>query len=436
MKRIFFILAIFLKWSVTVIGLAIISILAFTLGFRSWSPNESRLQAGARHLAAEQSTVAPSVLGRQREMKSEAMDQRNQLLEDATAAVRFGGKLGLGTARAMQLVEQLGPHQFANAFAAALEGERTSSREKIAGLILNHWATLDPNAAMNACAAAFANREEFLNRSYMPFLHFAKADPAGAFEAWKKYFVPLDKDYDNSTEFRLNTIFSEWGRQDFETAFFEFSKLNGEEAETALGGLLNTTNRDRTLELLKESGHADMLSAAREKIVGDLSNSGSHGEAIAWMDSLEIETGAKEPLEEEIAWGWFNANQREAAQWLIERSDDTNRSQRLAQIARRWVDWEANAAGEWLGEVMEQYGADADRAIRYFATGIARQDPATALDWIAAIQSPAERQKAAERVGLQFSQRLMEGVETWVENSQLNEIDRATVLAKSKQRRF
>ena len=83
-----------------------------------------------------------------------------------------------------------------------------------------------------------------------------------------------------------------------------------------------------------------------------------------------------------------------------------------------------------------QYGAEADKAVRYFATTIAQQDPATALDWIATIEDPAERLKAADRVGREFGERMTERVESWIDSSKLGDAERAVVLEASNRTQF
>ena len=431
-------LLVAIKWSAVVAGLAVASVLGFSLGWKSWSADKSTLEASA------QRSVALSVKGTEvpasAAAKLSATEVIDVFLDDALGAVRFSGAMGLGKAQAFKLVESLRPSQLPSAFAAAIEEPRTSSRDRVIDFLLDRWARIDPQKAFPACAEAFeSDREAFLERARMPLFYFAKTDAASAYAAWRDHFSPLDKDYDNSTELPLSGVFSSWAKQDFDAAYAEYLNLTGEEAEYALRGLINDDDpeqRDRVLELVEQSGDTEALAKARSSIVRSLARAGEHDQAVAWLEEQNLDVVSRAPLEESLANGWFYSSPADAAAWLIERSDDSNRPERMADFAQTWADWEANAAGEWLGKMVEEHGSQADLAIGKFARTIANQDPPTALDWVAAIEDDKLRQIAARRVGGQFSMRMIDGVEAILADSPLSETDKLVVLEASKKRRY
>ncbi|MCB1100146.1 MAG: hypothetical protein KDN22_31570 [Verrucomicrobiae bacterium] len=425
------------RWALLAAAIVIVLLVTFALGWKSWSPSGKVLQASARRTV--EMTTNPEGASKLKLTRA-YKNMIGATIDDAIGAIRFGGGMGVGEAKAFKLVEDLEPSQLPTAFAKAMASPRTSSRDRLIDFILDRWARLDPAKAVAACAEAFGNdRQVFLDRTRMPMNHFAEAAPASAYAAWQKHYSPLNKDYDNSTEFQLSGIFSSWARQDLEAAFTAYHHLNGDDADYALRGLIgygDEQRRDQVLALVEASGDTSALAEARKAIVDSMARSGAYVKAIEWMEAQNLDAGLRAPLEEEIAEGWFSQSPKEAAAWLLERSDDSNRADRLAEIARDWADWEANAAGEWLGKMIEDYGAQADKAIGRFAQTVANQDPSAAIEWVAAITDDTERQKAAERVGQQFSMRMMEGVEAILSDSSLNESDRATVLDASRVRRF
>ncbi|HUF62594.1 MAG TPA: hypothetical protein VMN36_11015 [Verrucomicrobiales bacterium] len=189
--------------------------------------------------------------------------------------------------------------------------------------------------------------------------------------------------------------------------------------------------RAQALALLEESGDVHALAEGRKTLVKRLARSGDHEQAIDWLDQQNLDPQTRVPLEEEIAEGWFPQAPSEAAAWLLSRSDDNTRAKRLAEITGDWADWEANAAGAWLGRMVEEYGPQADQAIGRFAESVATKDPSTALEWLATITNDAERQKAAQLIGRRFSMSMMDGVDSLLTDSPLGETDRAIVLEAS-----
>ena len=146
------------KWASVVVGLIVLTVAAFAIGWKSWVPPKMQLQASTRP-TLEASTRANDLV-RNTNIKEKPAQPVDQLIEDAMGAARFGGGMGLGSAKAMQLIESLKGSELPRAFAAVVEGELTASREKIAQLILDNWSRIDPNAAMEACAATFTSREK------------------------------------------------------------------------------------------------------------------------------------------------------------------------------------------------------------------------------------------------------------------------------------
>ncbi len=419
-----------MKWMLLCGALLIVLLGAFVLGWKSRTSEKEILKGDA----VDRGPRVPTIIGTSNSESDKAETEGpERLLSTAIGTLRFGGRMG--EAEAFQMVEDLEKADLPNAFATAIGLPPTPSRDRLIDFLLDRWARIDPPSAFAACADAFgSDRESFLARARMPLLYLGREDPASAFAAWRKHYAPLDEAYDDSTEFQLSGIFTNWARKDFETAFQEYLNLGGENAKYALRGLFDHGNLDqrvRVLTLLEESGEVDALAEGRKTLVKRLARSGDHEQAIAWLDQQNLDAQIRAPLEEGIAEGWFPQAPGEAAAWLLSRSDDSNRGKRLAEITRDWADWEANAAGAWLGRMVEEYGPQSDKAIGRFAESIATKDPSTALEWLATITNDAERQKAAQLIGRRLSMTMMDGVDLLLTDSPLGEEDRAIVLEAS-----
>ncbi len=165
------------------------------------------------------------------------------------------------------------------------------------------------------------------------------------------------------------------------------------------------------LEWLEASGDENILTEARKTVVKELPHT------------------QREILEEEVAEAWFETDQPGAAAWLMERSDDANRPDRIRELIRDWAEWEANAAGHWLTTMIETHGTQADPGVAMFARQIARQDPSSALEWLGAISDAGLRSKTANSLTEIWNRQGMGGrVHSLVAESSLPETDRRTVL--------
>lgn len=418
LKRIPFIV---FKWVFVLSLFAVLVVTGFVSGWKSLSPRQDRVEIAAR------GRVQSPLPAERHRPKQRALQAT---VEDARAGIRFGDHLVLGEAKAFAVIEALSLSQLPAAFAEAVAQPRTSSGDRLIDIILNRWARLDPAAAVAACAETFhSERERFLQRARMPLYYLARKDPAAAFAAWQAHWASLDEGYDDSTEFELGNVFQAWAKQDSDAAFDAYSSTSlGEAANYAIRGIISGTpsgQRDAMLGRLEKAGDVAMLAEARKTIVSRMARAGSVEDAIAWLDSLEIDPNARAPLEEELAEKWFHSDQEAAAAWLLEHSDDTNRPNRLKELARDWADWEPNAAGEWLGLMVEQHGAEADPAIAMFAQSIAEKDPGAALEWLGIISDAGERRQAAERLGKDWARRHPERpLNEILTHSSLSEADR------------
>lgn len=396
-------LHVFLKVTLVVL----LAMIGFFLGWKSYSADKRAVQ---EMVSGGEMASALLPMNRQFSKGSQGLTE----LEKVRAALRFNDGTGLGEARAYLEIEDWSSSQLAEAFASAIGQPRTASGDRLIDMILDRWAKVDPAAAVSACSEAFlSDRERFLNRARMPLHHLAKKDPAAAFEAWRAHWEPLDKDYDDATEFQLTGVFSAWADQDLESALSQVeSAALGEATGYAVKGILTQAMNDagqleKAFTWLESQGDQKMLDEGREAVVSHLTRTGKVDEAIAWVDALEIGDVERAPLENELAGNWFHEDQHAATEWLLARSDDANRSDRIKEFARDWADWEANAAADWLGEMMARYGSQADAGVGAFARQVASKDPAAALEWLGAITDPDLRVKTAGRLAEDWSRRQM-----------------------------
>ncbi len=359
-----------------------------------------------------------------------------QAMGDAKAFVRFDRRLQGGEATAYRLIENLSTAELAKAFAESLSQPRTASGEKLIDFILDCWAQVDPHGAVDACADAFyKDRDRFLNRAHIPLYHLAKTDPNSAMAAWQTHWRPLDRDHDNSSEYALKVVFQHWAERDMEEALSTYQETSlGSASDYAFEGILAQAAHDESqralaLSLVEAMGDPARTRKAHEAVIGHLNVE----DAMAWLESQSFPNIQTEPLEEELARRWLRTDQEGASAWLLARSHEGNRPGRIAEMVRLWADWEPNAAGEWLGEMIAQHGAQADQGVARFAREVAIREPAAALEWFGAINDARLREQTAERLASDWAHREMSAtVETLIPSSLLTESDQHLIRAHLK----
>ncbi len=394
-----------LKTILAIVLAIVLAVIGFLGGWKSYSGTPSEVQEVMSKHEAESSMLP------QHRQPSSKRDLA-ATFADTQAAVRFSGRLSHGTAAAYAKLRELSPSQLAEVFALAIAAPRTSSGDEMIDLILDCWAQADPDAAVSGCVEAFrGDREQFLERARMPLHYLAERDPQAAFVAWQKHWQPLDKGYDNSSEFQLTSVFRAWGQRDLSAALAAYDAANlGEAGEYAIEGILSQTlddsaQRDAVLAHLEANGNPGIIAKARETVIENMTRAGDVAKAVTWLEDLPVEPQERAALEEELATHWFRADQRSAAAWLLERSDDGNRPDRIKLLIRDWAGWEPNAAGVWLGEMIRAFGQQADPGIAMFAHRVAAKDPSSALEWLQAVGDPELRLKTAKRLGDEWQRR-------------------------------
>ncbi len=358
-------------------------------------------------------------------------------LAKASALMRHDDGV-LARAQLTLMIEEIDPALLGDAFAEACHAAkgRRIPADPIVSAILNRWLKLNPQAAYNASfdvptwGMPDMRRDTQLELARMPLIELSKRDPVAAYEAWRERMAPLDRDYDNGTEFQLSGVFRSWAEQDFDAALSEIEKLSRDEAKEAVSGVLGAAP-DRQSELLatiEQSGDHKLLKDVKSDIVQNMVRGGETKEAIAWVDGQPVE--ARADLERELAGWWLWEDPHAAGEWYLARGDESDLDHRIETIVRRWAEWEPNAAGEWLGQMADEHGGLADRAKARFARTIVDKDAESALQWLESITDDATRLTAAESIGRQFQRRGEQGNRSLIEASSLADDEKQALLGK------
>ncbi len=363
---------------------------------------------------APQPTVSESLLNLENRSNRESTNRASisETLLEARELIRYDNG-SLGRARLTLMIEDIDPALLDEAFAEACQlakGSRLQSDPVVWGILMR-WSKIDPRAAYHAPFEVVTwgtedmRRDTQLDLTRMPLIELSKRDPKAAFDAWNEHMPQLDKDYDNSTEFLLNSIFESWADQDFDKALAAIEGLNRDEAEEAIGGIISS-NPDRQSEILSKienAGDEKLLMEVKGDIVTQMVRNGRRKEAIAWVDQQPMSSRPK--LEKELAEWWLHEDPRGAGDWYLARGNEGDLDRRIETIVRRWAEWEPNAAGEWLGRTAEEHGALADRAKARFARTIIDKDLESALNWLESIINNESKLEAARTIGNDLQRR-------------------------------
>jgi len=262
--------------------------------------------------------------------------------------------------------------------------------------------------AERATVEAIPDRKKRLGQLTLLCQHWAKVDPQAALQALLDASA-ADTDPDRTPIYSAFSYFFEaWARtHGWDAAFAAAKGVNDSGArQFALRQLgheaLQKCERpaERLTELLAAAPDSDrtaMLSSAMR--MWGLRAGADPAGITAWIDALPRDSLPADhltQLERAAASACMAKNARLAADWLLSRATKENRSEHLRNLVQEWAVIAPNACGEWLRT--QPFGPDMDPAIEFFSQIIVRDDGESAVQWASRTSDPVRRERLLQIV--------------------------------------
>lgn len=261
--------------------------------------------------------------------------------------------------------------------------------------LIIRWVRLEPAAAYEYAVEHMDSNSVFLHREKIEDIvldMWASVDPEGALARWRS--LPEEK---RASPYRTGRIIRAIGENDLTLALSTMETLPEEYHYESLRALSRTPKNEEQRQVLfdRVAQLSDMKQ--RAKIIAQ----NLHGWAretdsetvVAWLDQSDLPKNEFHEVEDSLGRQWFYEDHKGAAEWLLSRATTPERrAVVLKDMTSVWVNYDAAAAAEWLGS--QPLDETAAPAMRRLAERIARHHPEDAVEWAAAITDPQEKKHA------------------------------------------
>ncbi|NBR70931.1 MAG: hypothetical protein EBQ51_08490 [Verrucomicrobia bacterium] len=227
-------------------------------------------------------------------------------------------------------------------------------------------------------------------------------------------------------------IMERWGQLDGANAVAYGEKLF---AETGNPDLLKDamrgwgqTNPMASLQYAQSMGVSDGL---RRDILRDLvrdwaDRSPQAAAAYAASNRLDLGRGGTTAL---IADRWSKQDPQTAANWAMSLPQGKEQIRALDELVQNWCDLNLQAAADFVSR--QQPGVNKDAMVGTLAREVAKQDPASALKWVATIQDGGVQENTAWSIYQRALRRDPEGAQQMLQSSPLPIPTKQSLLAKA-----
>jgi len=227
-------------------------------------------------------------------------------------------------------------------------------------------------------------------------------------------------------------IMERWGQLDGANAVAYGEKLL---AETGNPDLLKDairgwgqTNPTASLQYAQSMGVSDGL---RRDILRDLvrdwaDRSPQAAAAYAASNRLELGRGGTTAL---IADRWSKQDPQTAANWAMSLPPGKEQLRALDELVQNWCDLNLQSAADFVSR--QQAGINRDTMVGTLAREVAKQDPASALKWVATIQDGGMQESTGWSIYQRALRRDPEGAQLMLQSSPLSSALKQSLLEKA-----
>jgi hypothetical protein len=227
-------------------------------------------------------------------------------------------------------------------------------------------------------------------------------------------------------------IIERWGQLDGANAVAYAEKLF---AETGNPDLLKDamrgwgqTNPTASLQYAQSMGVSDGL---RRDILRDLvrdwaDRSPQAAAAYAASNRLELGRGGTTAL---IADRWSKQDPQTAANWAMSLPPGKEQLRALDELVQNWCDLNLQSAADFVSR--QQAGINRDTMVGTLAREVAKQDPASALKWVATIQDGGMQESTGWSIYQRAIRRDPEGAQSMLQSSPLSSALKQSLLEKA-----
>jgi hypothetical protein len=223
-----------------------------------------------------------------------------------------------------------------------------------------------------------------------------------------------------------------WGQLDGANAVAYAEKLF---AETGNPDLLKDAMRGwgqsdpmASLQYTQSMGVSDGL---RRDITRDLvrdwaDRSPQAAAAFAASNSLEVGRGGLTSL---IADRWSKQDPQTAANWAMSLPAGKEQLRALDELVQNWCDLNLQSAADFVSR--QQAGINKDAMVGTLAREVAKQDPASALKWVATISDARMQESTSWSIYQRALRRDPEGAQLMLQSSPLSSALKQSLLEKA-----
>ncbi|MEM7386078.1 MAG: hypothetical protein AAF514_14150 [Verrucomicrobiota bacterium] len=351
-----------------------------------------------------------------------------EVIQGAELVLKGGGMMDMsGMVKVWGMLQDIPASDIPKALEYLENNSSPQGRMMLQMALLSRWGEEDGGAAM-----AYANNVKGMAKMagvMSVAAAWSKKDPDGALN-W--YLENKDENGGGAgmgmmggAQGSLMSIFQTMGARDLDNAFAKLNALESDEdRRMALNGLSSVGmmggDHGAVLEKMNTLEDPELRKTGRTSVLSQWGMFEPES-AARWLDSAELVEGeSRNDMARQIASGWLNMNPREAADWLVEGSEEpAERSQNIAHAVGQWVHRDANAAGEWLSQF--EPGPELDPAMQRFATGVAGNDGESAFAWASQIADDDTRNSTLSTVYHQVVQKQPDLAAEQLENSGMPE---------------
>ena len=225
-------------------------------------------------------------------------------------------------------------------------------------LLLARYAELDPKTALSYVDSLKGFQHDMGQQTVLSA--WAVKDPVEA----AQYFDAIAEDMDafDASQAAAGTLAAEWARQDPDSALEWADSLPDELRGEAFG------------RIMAQMSHDDLDEAT---------------ELLSAIEPGDERTGMLQTLVDQ----WAHQAPREAADWVMENTDDADRLIAVESLMGAWMTLSPMEASQWLADLPNS-GAKDSAILAMTASRAVQRDPEANVAWSASIQDPTLRSDA------------------------------------------
>jgi hypothetical protein len=354
-----------------------------------------------------------------------------EIMRQALALTTSGKSREAAVKEIEPLLAQIPPGDLRVAANQALNITDPSWRMGFLHMLLGRWAKGDGAAAVGYLV------ENVKGDAQLPLLagvlpSWAERDPESAwtwFQSSAKQQLNFDaRGMHNSA---LKEMFAAMGRTDFDRSLGRALELEGIDSANAHLGLTESAQTlDQRLRLIAQAdglGDTRTRNDVRTSILSTWA--GAHpAEVRNYVEGLTDPASRSEAARQAGAGLMASMAPREAADWWLLQTINTERPGALADIVRRWSEIDLVGASDWLHKQGNDPETDAAKGM--FAIQAMQRAPEAAMSWANAISDQDRRIQTLRSVYRVWHGQNSANAQAWLANSGLSQNQQEAVRAK------